>query len=126
MRWVTRRQSWLYRREFGSRISTIRVLGSEWTVRYERPKAMIEDKQSLLGQALLTQTTIRISTAQSVAAERDTLLHELLHSIWYVMGVDPPENATADFEEYVVARMATGVLCVLRDNPHLVTYLTNP
>ena len=85
---------------------------------------MIEDKQSLLGQALLTQTTIRISTAQSEAAERDTLLHELLHSIWYVMGVEPPESATADFEEYVVARMATGVLCVLRDNPKLVTFLT--
>jgi hypothetical protein len=88
-------------------------------VKYERPKAMRDD----LGQTVIDQTTIRMSTAQSLAAERDTLLHEVLHSVWYVMRV---ECCTAEQEEEVVVRLATGLLAVLRDNPQLVTFLASP
>ena len=124
MRYLLGFYRWRFRREVRPRIGTIRVLGNEWVVRYERPRKMEDAGQTLLGQTVLGETMIRLSTAQSMAAERDTLLHEVLHAVWYVMGVEPPAETSADFEEYVVARMATGVLCILRDNPKLITFLT--
>lgn len=48
----------------------------------------------------------------------DTLLHEILHGIWFVHGI-----VVRDGEERVIGQMATGLTQVLRDNPDLVEFL---
>lgn len=48
----------------------------------------------------------------------DTLLHEILHGIWFVHGI-----VARDGEERIIGQMATGLTQVLRDNPALVSFL---
>lgn len=48
----------------------------------------------------------------------DTLLHEVLHGVWFVHGI-----VARDGEERIIGQMATGLTQVLRDNPDLVAFL---
>jgi hypothetical protein len=48
----------------------------------------------------------------------DTLLHEIMHAIWYYMGLDEKHG-----EEPVVHRLGTGLTQVFCDNPTLVRWI---
>lgn len=55
------------------------------------------------------------STCEGIA---DTLLHEILHAIWWAYGIED-----RDEEERTVATMATAWTQVYRDNPWLLKWL---
>lgn len=63
---------------------------------------------------------IRIDPAacNSLAAEQDTVLHEVLHAICRQQG-----RAYTKTEERFVTSITPGLLSVLRSNPALVAYL---
>ena len=61
--------------------------------------------------------------------ERDTVLHEVLHAVFYAMNVKavlPKDEAgdSKELEEKIIFALATRLLELLRDNPKLVEYLT--
>jgi hypothetical protein len=64
---------------------------------------------------------VMIDASLPESQKQDTLLHEILHAIWYEMGIHNEDKN--EVEETVITRMATGLLNVLRANPHLVRYL---
>jgi hypothetical protein len=66
---------------------------------------------------VMTQV-LRIRTDQGFHAERDTVLHEIIHAIEY--------NGHIALEERQVHALAATMLQVLRENPTLVEYLTKP
>jgi len=72
----------------------------------------------MAGATDVIHQVLRIGTNQAFHAERDTVLHELLHAIDY-------GNHTG-IKEYQIHSMANALLQVLRRNPELVSYLTKP
>jgi hypothetical protein len=58
---------------------------------------------------------------------RETLLHEILHAVWFVTELSQ-ENAKEweDPEERVVGRSSGLLLDVLQSNPKVFKYLTSP
>ncbi len=63
---------------------------------------------------------IRVDSRLEGAALVDTLLHEIFHAIW-AMG---QLKSKAQKEERAVAVMATYMTQVIRDNPHLMKWIT--
>ncbi len=59
---------------------------------------------------------IVICPDQPPAEQARTLLHEALHAVWSVYGL--PARVT---EEGACSRLEGPLLCLLRDNPHLVS-----
>ena len=61
---------------------------------------------------------------QAEAQQRDTVLHELLHTV-IAQGLGAPlKELDKAAEEMVVGFLAPRILGLLRDNPKLVEYLT--
>lgn len=63
--------------------------------------------------------TITLHPGQDAWTERDTLLHELMHSVLRSQGRPYDESP----EELYVTALATGLLGALRTNPSVARYL---
>ncbi len=61
---------------------------------------------------------IRVRTTLSPAQVKNTLLHEILHAVYYHQGMGDSEG-----EEVVVNGIANGLQMVFHDNPILKRYL---
>jgi len=59
--------------------------------------------------------------APQPAMEAETLLHEILHSVFYnqQMHIDPDLKNS---HEKIVAQISSGLIAVLKDNPKLIDY----
>ena len=84
----------------------LKIIGKTYTIQYASVDLM-EDKQ---GDCAPDKCRIWITEDQHPDQEADTRLHEVLHAIWYAMGL--PRNN----EERIVSQLATGLLAVLKDN----------
>jgi hypothetical protein len=73
-----------------------------------------------LGQCDHKKMTIAVQDHQAAVEEADTLLHEILHAIWYQMSI----NCGPMDEEPIVRRMTSGFMQVFLDNPELLKYLS--
>lgn len=51
---------------------------------------------------------------------RDTLLHEIMHIMWYQAAIRNVENPT---EEFIIDTMSLFLLTMMRNNPDVVAYL---
>ena len=72
----------------------------------------IQTGSSAHGWSNFSSQTIVVCDAQKPDAIQDTFLHEVVHAIYYIMGLG--ENAE---EEAVVSRLSTGLCTVWRSNP---------
>lgn len=95
------------------------VLTDEMAVERARVKAEHAEVYGLLDSSA---TTITLDPAQSADCLADTLLHEVLHAVWRLVGLD--DGPTERYEERVARAMAPTLLDTLRRNPELVKYLT--
>jgi len=89
---------------------SVRIFGKRWDIE-------VRKDQDDFGQCHFDDTKITYKPGQSLENLRDTLLHEIIHGISNEMkdGVNEKQTAT----------LACGILCVLRDNPGLVRFLTD-
>jgi hypothetical protein len=72
------------------------------------------------GDFTFLQNQIRVDNRLRKAALVDTLLHEILHAIWALGQL----KTKREKEERAVAVTATYLTQIFRDNPHLVTWIT--
>jgi hypothetical protein len=97
-----------------------------------RPKALtfmgrtylVEFKEDLgddLGSAHHEDFLIKVKEGQIPLEEADTLVHELLHVLWYHMGLCA--DLSPELEERVVRAMGTALTTAFQDNPTLMRYL---
>ena len=93
----------------------VRVMGKDYLITYEDVSLLGTDS---LGRCHQGMCRIAIQSGQHPVEEADTVLHEILHAIWYCMSI---AEGGAD-EEAVVRRLASGMLAVFMDNPHLLQY----
>lgn len=91
---------------------TVRVMGKTYSIQYVEK---VDEKDSL-GEHELHVQVIKIRENQHAESKRETLLHELVHAI--------DEQLDLGMKEHQVHRLAIGLFQVLRENDHLVTFLT--
>jgi hypothetical protein len=92
----------------------IKLLGYDISVRF-RPIILVDDSTAL-GTYIQDKTEIQLKSSMSKSAERNTLLHEVLHAILQEYELDSEE---------LVRAVTPALLGLLRDNPALVDYLTS-
>lgn len=105
--------------------TTVRVGPRTYTVTTDeatgwRCQAEIQDR--LAGCVDHTQGIIWIDGGACADEQRDTLLHEVLHAVFRLVGLHGDLGGTVT-EEQVVGRVTPTLLGVLRDNPALVAAL---
>tara|TARA_Y100001938_G_scaffold135908_1_gene198116 strand:- start:3774 stop:4097 length:324 start_codon:yes stop_codon:yes gene_type:complete len=88
----------------------IRVLNLSWKVDFV-DKGVSKASESL-GWCDYETQTICIFEDQTPESMADTFLHEILHALFYAMGIEP----TGD-EENVITRISTGLCTVWSTNP---------
>lgn len=95
------------------RPSRVRIFGRAFTI------ALSEADSPNLGQMFADEAKIEIRPDQEAYAEKDTLLHEVMHAIRHQQGYEDG----GEVEESYVRSLATGVLGVLQDNPTFAKWL---
>lgn len=100
------------------RPDAVRIMGRNYAVLWEDDSLLGTDN---LGRTYSQQCLIVVRTGQHPVEEADTLLHEIMHAVWFCMSVS---EGGAD-EEAVVRRMASGMLQVFMDNAHLINYFAD-
>lgn len=71
-----------------------------------------------LGRCDFTNQKIYINVNQGADSIKDTLLHEILHGISYLMGLEDKDS-----EEAFVGRISTGLRMVIKDNLWLYNFI---
>ena len=94
----------------------IKVLGRAYVISYEPALNLGVPNVGMCDNSNLV---IHILDGQHSVEEADTLIHELLHALWFIMSID---HGGAD-EEAVVCRLASGLIGVFLDNHELLVYL---
>ena len=92
-------------------LDRLNILGRVWSVVWEA-------LPGLCGQSDHGQGRITVSPDLDSHLTRDTLLHEVMHSILRMQG-----HVYTKHEEQYVNSLATGLISVLDDNPKLRKYL---
>jgi hypothetical protein len=77
------------------------------------------EAEGAFGRHSSTACRIEVRTDTKPAETADTLIHETLHAVWNVAGLQ-----AKDSEERIVTSLAHQLTQVIRDNPELVAYLT--
>lgn len=95
----------------------VRVMGRDYLITYEDVALLGTDS---LGRCHHALCRIVIQNGQHPVEEADTVLHEILHAVWYCMSV---AEGGAD-EEAVVRRLASGMMAVFMDNKHILQYFS--
>lgn len=93
----------------------VRILGRDYKILIK------DDMEGLAGECRCTACQIDIQDEQHPVEEADTVLHEILHAIHYLMDI----GLSHKLEEHVVRKVATGLTQVFLDNPKLLIYLAN-
>jgi hypothetical protein len=91
----------------------------EWTIEWDAKL-----KSGTLG--LCDSETYSIKISKSIEREdarRSTLLHELMHAIYFTYGFKPSQKDSHDHEEEVVSLLSSALFDVLFCNANLTSYL---
>jgi hypothetical protein len=97
------------------RPSSVRILGRTYKIAYV-PLCPFEGQP--YGNCDNPNLTINILEGQKPIEERDTLLHEAMHALFYHMCIHLGD------EEGIVRPTATGLIAVFQDNPEFAKYIT--
>jgi len=91
---------------------TLRIMGRDFDVQHT------SDDPEHDGACFPHECRISISEGLHPIEEADTLIHEVIHAIHYLLNIGLSYN----MEEKVVRLTATGLIQVFNDNPELLTY----
>jgi len=78
------------------------------------------------GEFISEFSLIKIAKKQRPSEELNTLMHEVLHALVYIYGLnnDAGPLKKTQVEEQVVAVMASGLQQIIRDNPSFMAYIS--
>lgn len=80
-------------------------------------------KLDLLGETDANNCTIDIRAKQGRTSKQDTLVHELLHAIFWCSGYKVNWALPDRDEEEIISSLSPWILGALKDNPKLVDFL---
>jgi hypothetical protein len=105
------------------------LLGSQlWSITESDPTTDPSLYENAFGYTLERSNRIVLDKHLPESRKRQVLLHELLHAMRFTFGNPslPVKGDVSDWEHYFIAIYEEGVLLMLRDNPELSDYLTDP
>lgn len=94
---------------------TIRLLGKDIAVTQEKPADTDDDD---LGSWNDISLLVYVKPDQLPIEEIDTLVHEAIHGISYIMDLD--------LEERQVRLLGSALTALLQDNPEFAAFITRP
>lgn len=94
----------------------IKVLGRAYVISYE---PALNSGVPTVGMCDNSNLVIHVLDGQHAVEEANTLIHELLHAIWFIMSID--HDGLDD--ESMGLRVASGLVEVFLDNPELLAYI---
>lgn len=95
-------------------ISTIKIGARRYSLR-----AMpAEDRSEIHGKISMDRGLIMLDPAIPADNQAETLLHEILHGVWYAYNLEDGLK-----EEAVVTALGTGLMAIFVDNPDLMKVL---
>lgn len=95
---------------------SLRIMGREYSVDYDD---ILDQEMNFLGCCTNSEAEILIKDGQIPVEEADTLIHETLHALFYLLDFE----LSMKKEEAIVRPLATGILQVFLDNPGFLKYL---
>lgn len=96
---------------------SVRVGPHDFTI---TPWAPAEAPPDRHGECQADTLTIRLTDYRPPRQVAGTLLHEILHAIWFTQSMPAEES-----EENAVTSLAMGLCGVIRDNPDVVEFITH-
>ncbi len=100
----------------GSLPAVVRVGGMDIEIEDWNPK--VANAENKWGSFNTVELRFRIDTSGSPFRVIQTFLHEMLHMVWWNMGL-----RDKDKEERIISALANGLLQVLRDNPDAIAFV---
>jgi len=98
-------------------IPYVNILGNEYSIFwYQKEIPSCDDEW---GQCQKDERIISIRIHRDPVFTLDTLLHEIMHAIWYEYQM----NEDGEAEEAVVGKLSSGMVKVLAANPELVKFI---
>ncbi len=94
--------------------ASLRIMGRTFAVELVTPSDM-----NICGTCIAPQNVITLTEHQHPCEEADTLVHEVLHALMYLVG----PRLSFNKEEEVVRALATGLMQVFHDNPEFLAYI---
>lgn len=102
-----------------SKPDKIIISSLEWSIEWNAKL-----KSDTLGLCDAALYTIKISNAlEAEDAIRSTLLHEIMHAIYFTYGFRPSQKDSHDHEEEVVAFLSSALFDTLLRNPAVLSYI---
>jgi hypothetical protein len=98
----------------------VKVGSKKYTIRIKKSIK----KGALLGQSKHYEEVIEISLSQSENSFADTLMHEILHCIWYDNGIGYAIGSE-QIEEFIVSSYAGSLMAVFMDNPWILKFISD-
>lgn len=89
---------------------SVRIFGREYSIK-------VEPLEDVVGLCYEAEQRISIAPDQTPIEEADTVLHETLHGLDYVLGMGLTEEQ--------VRGTASGLIGILKDNPKFLRYLAS-
>lgn len=80
----------------------------------------VESDDDDYGSTCHNNFIIQVKGNQIPLEEADTFLHEIMHVLWYHMGLCADNSD--DVEERMVRTLSTALIYALRNNPNLLNY----
>jgi hypothetical protein len=100
---------------------SVKVGPLDYTVIYAK---RLHTDHELFGVTMASQQKIYVDPDVPLQTGQDTLLHELLHAIFDVAGLNIELDDGAKLtEEQIIRRVTPWLLMLLKDNPHVVEHL---
>ena len=99
---------------------SVSIMGSTYSIKFVKSV----DKEDSCGSTRIDQLTIRVNNLMALDAQRETLLHELLHCCLIDCAYTVPnEKNIVDIEENIILHASPRLFQVLRDNPKVANFL---
>lgn len=104
----------------GIGVATVGMEVKVGPIRYRITEDSSEIEEGRCGVTYKQTARIRINPSLSADVRKETLLHEMLHAICSICGIDDEDRLT---EEEWISRVSPILLMVLQENPDLLSEL---
>lgn len=104
---------------------TIKIWGHNYKIlKRKEPKYSIGNEvRSALGLFHANEHKIIVKSTMTPTQEIETLIHEILHGVFYYSNVNAHTDHDQKIEEHYVDTIANGITLILKDNPELLDYI---
>lgn len=91
----------------------VKILGFEWTIKTDKHVA---NEGQCYGSTHHSSQTIFLEPDLSQQHREQVFLHEMLHAIFWQMGLGKEDKIPPGLEEKIVSALSSGLYVVLKDN----------